>query len=111
MTEPKESFFIGQRLKFARSQSGLSQAQVAVFMDIPRPSISNIESGKRKVTSEEISKFAELYDVSSSWLLTEKTEIQDAAVQFAARELSKLKKEDFDTILSLLKTFRSRRSD
>ena len=105
----KSTFLLGERLKFARSQAGLSQAQIAKLMSLHRPTISQIEAGKRKVSSEEILRFADAYDVSTVWLLEERTEIEDSAIQFAARELAKLKSQDLDTILSLLKTLRAKR--
>ena len=108
MRDSNTTFLLGERLKFARTQAGLSQAQVAKMISLHRPTISQIEAGKRKVNSEEIKRFAEIYDVSTTWLLEERTEIEDSAIQFAARELSKLKPKDFETILNLLKTLRAR---
>jgi hypothetical protein len=44
--------------------------------------------------------------VSVSWLATDESEVPDPAVELAARELAKLKKEDLDSVLQLLKTLR-----
>lgn len=85
--------------------AGLSQAQVAKILELPRPSITDMESGNRKVTAEEISVLAELYDVSASWLLGEgatKVDAHDDKLQLAARELQKLKPDDLDRLLTLL---------
>jgi transcriptional regulator with XRE-family HTH domain len=85
--------------------AGLSQAQVAKILKLPRPSITDMESGNRKVSAEEISVLAELYEVSASWLLGEgatKVDAHDDKLQLAARELQKLKPDDLDRLLTLL---------
>ncbi len=97
---------IAARLRAAREQSGLSQGQVAKMLHLHRPTISEIEAGRRKVPSEELSRFAKIYDVSVSWLTKNEPEVSDPAVELAARELAKLKKEDFDNVLQLLRTLR-----
>lgn len=97
---------IASRLRAAREQAGLSQGQVATMLDLHRPSISEIEAGRRRVSADEISRFAEIYNVSVSWLMNEESEIADPTVELAARELAKLKKEDLDTVLNVIRTFR-----
>jgi transcriptional regulator with XRE-family HTH domain len=94
------------RLRAAREQAGLSQGQVAKILGLQRPSISELEAGRRKVSAEEVGRFAEIYHVSVSWLMNEESEMPDPAVELAARELAKLKKEDLDTVLNVLRTFR-----
>ena len=97
---------IAARLRAAREQSGLSQGQVARLLEVKRPTISEIEAGRRKVSAEEISRFADIYKVSVSWLTKEEPEVPDPAVELAARELAKLKREDLDRVLNLLRTLR-----
>jgi len=94
------------RLIAARENAGLSQGQVARMLKMHRPTISEIEAGRRKVFAEELAKFAEIYDVSVSWLTTGESEFPDPSIELAARELKKLKKEDLDLLLQLLKTMR-----
>ena len=96
---------IATRIREARKMAGLSQAQVAKILELPRPSITDMESGNRKVSAEEISVLAKLYDVSASWLLGEgatKVDAHDDKLQLAARELQKLKPDDLDRLLTLL---------
>lgn len=95
-----------QRLRLAREQAGLSQGQVARMIDYHRPTISEIEAGRRKVTSDELALFAKHYGVSVSWLLNESESEDDPAVELAARELSSLNKEDLDKILRLLRSLK-----
>jgi transcriptional regulator with XRE-family HTH domain len=97
---------IAARLRAAREQSGLSQGQVAKILGLQRPTISEIEAGRRKVSAEEMNRFADIYKVSISWLMEEKPEVADPAIELAARELAKLKQEDFDRVLNLLRTLR-----
>ncbi|MEK6287786.1 MAG: helix-turn-helix transcriptional regulator [Acidobacteriota bacterium] len=97
---------IAARLRAAREQAGLSQGQVAKLLDLHRPSISEIEAGRRRVSAEELSRLAGIYNVSISWLTEEKSEVADPAVELAARELAKLKGEDLDRVLRFLRTLR-----
>jgi transcriptional regulator with XRE-family HTH domain len=99
---------IAARLRAAREQAGLSQGQAAKKLDLQRPTISEIEAGRRKVAAEELSLFAEIYDVSVSWLTNNESEVPDPAVELAARELAKLKKGDLDNVLQLLRTLRKK---
>jgi transcriptional regulator with XRE-family HTH domain len=97
---------IAARLRAAREQAGLSQGQVAKLLGLQRPSISEFEAGRRKVSAEEVNRLAEIYKVSVLWLMKEESEVPDPAIELAARELAKLKKEDLDTVLKLLRTLR-----
>lgn len=97
---------IAQRLRAAREQAGLSQGQVAARFGMNRPTISEIEAGRRRVSAEEVSLFSSLYDTSVEWLTNGKENETDPSVELAARELAKLKKEDLDSVLKLLRTLR-----
>lgn len=97
---------IAARLKEARTLAGLSQAHAADKLKIQRPAISEIESGNRKVSAEELVQFAELYKVSTTWLLCQEEETDgemNEQLKFAARELSKLSPEDVKKLLDVLK--------
>jgi transcriptional regulator with XRE-family HTH domain len=108
MSENQDS--IPHRLRLAREQAGLSQGQVAKLLDYHRPTISEIEAGRRKLTADEVATFAKTYGVTSSWLLNETESGNDPAVELAARELSSLDKEDLDKILRLLRSLKKPRS-
>ena len=101
---------IAERLREARKAAGLSQGQVAKLLQMHRPTISEIEAGNRRVSAEELVKFAETYDVTVSWLLgetAEQLEMDAPRLQLAARELSKLKPDDLDRLLRLLASMRN----
>ena len=111
--EPARALLAG-RLREARKLAGISQAHVAKLLGVHRPSISEIEAGNRRVSAEELSQLAEIYDVTTSWLLgetAEKLEEGDPRLQLAARELSKLKPDDLDRLLRLLASMRATDSD
>lgn len=97
---------IAARLRAAREQAGLSQGQAAKLLGFQRPTISEIEAARRKVSAEELGRFATLYKVSISWLAADEPEIADPHIELAARELAKLKTEDLDRLMALVRTLR-----
>jgi transcriptional regulator with XRE-family HTH domain len=102
---------IAARLRTARGAAGLTQGQVAKLLRLHRPTISEIEAGRRRVAGEELAQFAALYGVSIEWLTTASSE-SDAAedrILLAARELSKMKDQDLDRLMSLLRMLRKPR--
>lgn len=104
---------VAERLKMARKQAGLSQGQVARLVDKHRPTISEIEAGRRRVSTDELVNFARIYEVSVAWLTgaeSEGTEFDDR-VRLAARELAKLKSDDLEKILKLLATMRTTQNE
>ncbi len=97
---------VASRLRSAREMAGLSQSQVAGALHLHRPTISEIEAGRRKISAEELRQFAELYEVSITWLAGSQDEENQPDVELAARELAKLGKNDLDRVLRLLKSLR-----
>ena len=107
MADAEERAEIGKRLKVARKQAGLSQGQVATLLGLHRPSVSELEAGRRAVTAEELARLTEIYDVSVDWVLSRSTRGESPEVELAARELGKLKPEDLDRVLELLTRLRT----
>lgn len=99
---------IAERLRAARELAGLSQGQVARLLDMHRPTISEAEAGRRRISAEELAAFAKLYSVSTAWLTGESPEAQphDPRVVLAARELSKLRPADLEKVIWLLAALR-----
>ena len=96
---------IGSRLALARKRAGLSQSQVAIELELPRPSISEIESGRRRVAADELVMFAELYSVDMDWLAgrgEENVDVIRDKLQLAARKVAGLKQEDLEKVIDLL---------
>lgn len=107
--EEKSMISTAERMREARKLSGLSQGQVAKILGMHRPTISEIEAGNRRVSSDELIKFSEIYDVSVSWLVGEasgRLETNDPRLQLAARELGKLAPQDLERLMNLLAAMR-----
>jgi transcriptional regulator with XRE-family HTH domain len=85
---------IGARLRAAREYVGLSQELVAQHLNIPRPAVSAMERGSRKVSGLELKKLARLYGRPVDHFLGgEEEEVLEAdevgaALFRAARQLS-----------------------
>lgn len=94
------------RLRDARKLAGLSQAQVAELMGLHRPTVSEIEAGRRRVVSEELVHFAELYGVSTTWLLGDEDQGVSLHALVAARELERMKPEDLERLLEIITAVR-----
>ena len=104
---------IAGRLRMAREAAGLSQGQVARRLKKHRPTISEIEAGRRRVTAEEITEFAELYGIDANWI-TEgaKNTVNDGdKILLAARQLSKLKDKDLERLMQLIQMLRGSGSE
>lgn len=106
-SDPKRGV-LAERLRTARELAGLSQGQVAKRLGIHRPSVSEIEAGRRKISAEELTALADLYAVDLSWLAGVEADPDEhqARVELAARELSKLREEDLDRVLKVLAALR-----
>lgn len=52
---------LAERLREAREGAGLSQEEVAQKLGLPRPAISQIENGHRRVEALELARLAKLY--------------------------------------------------
>ena len=110
----KKKGAIGSRLRLAREIAGLSQAQVAKMLSLHRPSVSEIEAGRRKVSAEELSKLAEIYDVKLNWLMgldTGENDKENEKIKVAARQLAKLKPKDYERVIHLLSILRINRRE
>ncbi|NQT65327.1 MAG: DUF4065 domain-containing protein [FCB group bacterium] len=67
---------LGNKLKQLRQNIGLSQEQFSDILCINRVAVSQIESGGRKITAEEISKIAKVLNISTDDLLNPRKEIK-----------------------------------
>lgn len=69
-----EQVRLGARLKAAREYVGLSQEMVGKHLDIPRPAVSAMEHGTRKVSGLELKKLARLYGRPVAYFFGEEDE-------------------------------------
>ena len=77
------------RIKEARKAAGLSQKFVAMALGVASPSVCNWESGKTQPTSENLVALANLFGVSSDYLLgmSDDAEKQEQAPPATEEEL------------------------
>jgi len=105
---------IASRMAAARKRSGLSQAQAASELGLPRPSISEIEAGRRRVAADELVRFADLYAVDIAWLAGEgesKVDPLRDQLLLAARDVAKLRSADLEKVIDLLSSLRPKEQD
>ncbi len=60
---------IGQRVRELREKNGMSQDALARQMKLPRPSISQIESGARKIAADELIRLSQIFHLPVDDLL------------------------------------------
>ena len=92
---------LGKLLREARESLGLPQGVVADHLGIPRPSVSDMETGRRKVTFLELKQLAALYRRPISYFSGEP--VYDAPQDETSVELfraaSDLSEEDREQVL------------
>lgn len=98
-----------ERLKQAREQAGLSQTQAARLLNGSRSNIWRWETGNPEMSAETLRRVAEIYDVSTDWLLTGKgglsdDELEQMSIQAARTNISVA---DFDKLIYLLQMLKS----
>jgi len=102
---------IAGRCRLARENAGLSQGQAAAKLRIARSSLTQVEAANRRISAAELAEMAHIYGASISWLACGEDEAPTPdrdRIELAARELAKLKREDLDSVLQLVKSIRSK---
>lgn len=60
---------ISTRIKELRAKKGISQQRLAELLGVSRPAISQIETGERKISAEELDSLAKIFNISVDSLL------------------------------------------
>lgn len=81
---PLSSKEIGQRLKAARSNAGMTQDAVSEVLGLARTTLVAIEQGERKVSANEIEQLSELYRIAPSDIVRPSAVHSDLAPKFRA---------------------------
>lgn len=89
-----------ERLREARKSLHLSQEYVSKTIGVTRTAIVEVESGKRKVSTDELAKFSSLYQISVDELMNGKS--TEMPVQMFARSFGELDESDQKEILNLI---------
>jgi transcriptional regulator with XRE-family HTH domain len=97
-----------ERLKWAREQAGLSQTQAARLLNGSRSNIWRWETGNPEMSADTLRRVAEIYDVSTDWLLTGKGGLSDDELELMSIQAARtnIAAEDFDKLISLLQSLR-----
>lgn len=69
MNSPHNLYDIGKRITNLREQNKVSQETLASYLNIDRTSLSRLENGKRKISSDEIKLISKFFNVTSDYLL------------------------------------------
>lgn len=105
MSEPlADRAEVARRLREARERAGMSQGQAARTLHMHRPTISECEAGRRKVSAEELVQFAQLYRVTTAWLAGDVDPAESPEIAVAAREIARLKPEDRQKVMEFLRS-------
>ena len=103
---------LGKRIKEEREYRGLSQEDVARYLGVSRSAVSLIESGSRRVSAEELSRLAELYQTTMENLTGRGEEAAEPeGVRLIARATAELSLTDRDEVLRFAQFLRARRSN
>ncbi len=90
---------IGKNIRYFRDKLGLSQNELAYYLNIKRELISYYENGKRYIPVTALNKLANLFGVELDELLEEDKKIQNVNLAFAFRS-DYLKPSDLENIAS-----------
>jgi transcriptional regulator with XRE-family HTH domain len=97
---------LASRLRDAREHRGLSQEAVARQLGLPRPAISHIENGHRRVEALELTELARIYDQPLSYFTMDPREIQFERLRRATTELNE---DDRDEVIKYAEDLKRRR--
>lgn len=90
---------LAERLRHAREYLGLSQEEVAQHVGMPRPAVSQIEHGNRRVDAIELAKFAKLYQRPVSFFTGEEPIGEAPQLELLKRAAAELSDKDRDEVL------------
>ena len=91
---------IGKRLQELRESKGLSQSDLANYLGISQPLLSQIESGNRNLNLSLLDKLCSLYGCSDSYILCKSDEYNSINFPFRSKNAAR---EDLDCIASVHK--------
>lgn len=79
MNENKTDILV-TRIQYLQDHSELTQTEIATRLNIDRSAFSRILSGSRKVSADELSKIADIFGVTTDFLLGRTAELGDAPI-------------------------------
>lgn len=97
-----------ERLRAAREYLGLSQEEVAQQVGLPRPAISQIENGNRRIDAIELAKLAKLYQRPVSYFTGEEPIGEPPHLEMLKRAAAELSDKDREEVLQFAEYLRAR---
>ena len=94
---------LGGKLKLLRIKRGITQDDLAQFLDLSKGQVSNLENGRRNLSLRQLEKICEFFKVDMSYFFMVETSdscldlIEKARILFNSNELSSEEKEDLFT--------------
>ena len=94
---------LGGKLKLLRTKRGITQDNLAQFLDLSKGQVSNLENGRRNLSLRQLEKICEFFKVDMSYFFMVETSdscldlIEKARILFNSNELSSEEKEDLFT--------------
>ena len=82
---------LGKRIKELRERLGISQQSLSALLGVSRTAISQIENGDRKVSTDELVKLSDIFNLPVEWLLNAKKEPEVILNATKKKELAKAK--------------------
>ena len=73
---------VGERLRIAREETGITQADAAAGIDVARTTLIAIEKGQRRIRPDELQRLARLYDTSVNALMRRESVYVDLVPRF-----------------------------
>jgi len=106
---PPSAVTVGQALKHARAAMGFTLKQVGKSMGTAISTISEIESGKRRLSAVELYRFAKLYQRPMSFFLEESETSASFAILMRAAGSASVSKETIINFHELCRSYRDLR--
>ena len=98
---------LADRLREAREAKGLLQEDVASHLGVPRPAISQIENGNRKVDAIELARLAKLYGQPLSYF-SDDDDTSNSGIELLKRTASALSEKDRAEVLRFAEFLKQR---
>ena len=102
----EENFkILGRRVKFLRMEKGISQTKMAEMLGLSQTNLSNMESGRTAITTQNLFRIREIFDCKMSDFFVDFDGAEEEAVKANDEGVSKssIELEDAVQILKLLK--------
>lgn len=110
MSDEADRAALGAKIKETREYRGYSQEDVATYLGIPRPAVSLIEAGTRRVEALELTKLSKLFQCTIDELTGTSAQTREPeSIKMIARAAAGLSQEDRDEILQFAKFLQSRK--